>query len=43
MPPMAILHRLWNADDGLNVAEYAVIFAVLAIVVASTIRLVSSN
>jgi Flp pilus assembly pilin Flp len=40
---MAILHRLWNEDDGLDVAEYAVMFAVLAIVVLSTVRLISSN
>jgi Flp pilus assembly pilin Flp len=40
---MVILHRLWNEDDGLDVAEYAVMFAVLAIVVVSTVRMISSN
>lgn len=40
---MAILHGLWNEDDGLDIAEYAVMFAVLTIVVVSTVRLISSN
>jgi Flp pilus assembly pilin Flp len=43
MPPMVIFQKLWNEDEGLDVTEYAVIFAVLALVVVSTIRVISSN
>jgi Flp pilus assembly pilin Flp len=36
------LHR-WLADDGQDVAEYAVMLAVVLAVVVGTIRLIGSN
>ena len=38
-----VLHRLWNEDDGQDIAEYAVMLAVILVLVVGTIRLVGSN
>jgi Flp pilus assembly pilin Flp len=38
-----ILRRLWLNDDGQDVAEYAVMLAVVLIVVLGTVRLIGMN
>jgi Flp pilus assembly pilin Flp len=38
-----LLRRLWTEDDGQDIAEYAVLLAIILVVVLGTIRLVGSN
>ena len=38
-----LLRRLWSEDEGQDIAEYAVMLAVILVVVVGTIRLVGSN
>lgn len=38
-----ILHKLWLTDDGQDIAEYAVMLAVILVLVVGTIRLVGSR
>jgi len=40
---MSSLFRLLNDDQGQDIAEYAVILAVILVLVVGTIRLVGSN
>jgi len=35
--------QLWSNDDGQDIAEYAVMLAVILVLVVGTIRLVGSN
>jgi Flp pilus assembly pilin Flp len=35
--------NLWNDDSGQDIAEYAVMLAVILVIVVGTIRLVGSN
>jgi Flp pilus assembly pilin Flp len=37
------VRSLWNNQDGQDIAEYAVMLAVILVVVVGTIRLVGSN
>ena len=37
------LRKLWLTDDGQDIAEYAVMLAVILVLVVGTIRLVGSN
>ena len=37
------LHRLWVEEDGQDIAEYAVMLAVILVIVVGTIRLIGSN
>jgi Flp pilus assembly pilin Flp len=37
------VRRLWFAEDGQDIAEYAVMLAVILVIVVGTIRLVGSN
>jgi Flp pilus assembly pilin Flp len=37
------LIQLWNDDDGQDIAEYAVMLAVILVIVVGTIRLIGSN
>ena len=37
------IQRLWSEDQGQDIAEYAVMLAVILILVVGTIRLVGSN
>jgi Flp pilus assembly pilin Flp len=37
------LHRLWVEEKGQDIAEYAVMLAVILVLVVGTIRLVGSN
>jgi Flp pilus assembly pilin Flp len=38
-----ILTRLWSSDEGQDIAEYAVMMAVILIIVVGTIKLIGSN
>ena len=40
---MPLLRKLWIEDDGQDIAEYAVMLAVILVIVVGTIRLVGSN
>lgn len=40
---MSSLSRLWKDDKGQDIAEYAVMLAVILVLVVGTIRLVGSN
>jgi Flp pilus assembly pilin Flp len=37
------LRRLWTDDKGQDIAEYAVMLAVILVLVVGTVRLVGSN
>jgi Flp pilus assembly pilin Flp len=37
------LQKLWNDDDGQDIAEYAVMLAVILVIVVGTVRLIGSN
>jgi len=39
----ALVGRLWTEDRGQDIAEYAVMLAVILVIVVGTIRLVGSN
>ncbi len=39
----SVLRTLWNEDAGQDIAEYAVMLAVILVIVVGTIRLVGSN
>lgn len=38
-----IIDRIWIEQDGQDIAEYAVMLAVILIIVIGTIRLIGSN
>jgi Flp pilus assembly pilin Flp len=38
-----LLHTLWTEDQGQDIAEYAVMLAVILVIVVGTIRLIGSN
>jgi len=38
-----ILQNLWNGESGQDIAEYAVMLAVILVNVVGTIRLIGSN
>ena len=38
-----VLNRLWAEDQGQDIAEYAVMLAVILVIVVGTIRLIGSN
>jgi Flp pilus assembly pilin Flp len=38
-----LLRTLWQRDEGQDIAEYAVMLAVILVIVVGTIRLVGSN
>ena len=37
------LYQLWTNDEGQDIAEYAVMLAVILVIVVGTIRLIGSN
>jgi Flp pilus assembly pilin Flp len=39
----ACLIRLWSDDAGEDIAEYAVMLAVVLVIVVSTVRLIGAN
>ena len=38
-----LLQQLWNDERGQDIAEYAVMLAVILVIVVGTIRLIGSN
>lgn len=38
-----LIHRLWHEDSGQDIAEYAVMLAVILVLVVGTVRLIGSN
>jgi Flp pilus assembly pilin Flp len=38
-----IIRRLWREQEGQDIAEYAVMLAVILVIVVGTIRLIGSN
>ena len=38
-----LIRRLWSEEDGQDIAEYAVMLAVILVLVVGTIRLIGSN
>jgi pilus assembly protein Flp/PilA len=42
-PVIKFVHRLWSEDSGQDIAEYAVMLAVILVIVVGTIRLIGSN
>jgi Flp pilus assembly pilin Flp len=37
------LRQLWSEDSGQDIAEYAVMLAVILVIVVGTVRLIGSN
>jgi Flp pilus assembly pilin Flp len=37
------LQRLWREDEGQDIAEYAVMLAVILVIVVGTVRLIGSS
>jgi Flp pilus assembly pilin Flp len=42
-PTMMMLRRFWNDEQGQDIAEYAVMLAVILVIVIGTVRLIGSN
>ncbi len=42
-PVAKILQTLWNDESGQDIAEYAVMLAVILVIVVGTVRLIGSN
>jgi Flp pilus assembly pilin Flp len=38
-----ILRRLWSDEEGQDIAEYAVMLAVILVIVVGTVRLIGAN
>jgi Flp pilus assembly pilin Flp len=38
-----VIRRLWTEESGQDVAEYAVMLAVILVIVIGTVRLIGSN
>jgi len=38
-----LVHRFWSEDKGQDIAEYAVMLAVILVLVVGTVRLIGSN
>jgi Flp pilus assembly pilin Flp len=43
MSTFGCLHKLWSNQEGQDIAEYAVMLAVILVIVVGTIRLVGAN
>jgi pilus assembly protein Flp/PilA len=41
--PVKLLKQLWKDQQGQDIAEYAVMLAVILVIVVGTIRLIGSN
>ncbi len=39
----SFLHQLWRKEEGQDIAEYAVMLAVILVIVVGTVRLIGSN
>jgi Flp pilus assembly pilin Flp len=40
---MDLISRLWREQEGQDIAEYAVMLAVILVIVVGTVRLIGSN
>ena len=40
---MELVRRLWHNEEGQDIAEYAVMLAVILVIVVGTVRLIGSN
>ena len=40
---IGLLSKAWHDDDGQDIAEYAVVLAVILVLVVGTLRLIGSN
>jgi Flp pilus assembly pilin Flp len=40
---MELVLRLWRGEEGQDIAEYAVMLAVILVIVVGTVRLIGSN
>jgi Flp pilus assembly pilin Flp len=40
---LKMMQRLWSEDSGQDIAEYAVMLAVILVLVVGTVRLIGSN
>lgn len=40
---VSIVHKLWKEELGQDIAEYAVMLAVILVLVVGTVRLIGSN
>jgi pilus assembly protein Flp/PilA len=40
---MQLAHRLWCEQEGQDIAEYAVMLAVILVIVVGTLQLIGSN
>ena len=38
-----LLKRLWNDEQGQDIAEYSIMLAVILVIVVGTVRLIGSN
>ncbi len=38
-----LLHRMWSDDEGQDIAEYAVMLAVIVVIVVGTVSLIGRN
>ena len=39
----AVVRRLWTGEEGQDIAEYAVMLAVILVLVVGTVRLIGGN
>lgn len=42
-PLVRLLQQLWDDEQGQDIAEYAVMLAVILVIVIGTVRLIGSN
>jgi Flp pilus assembly pilin Flp len=40
---MQLMAKLWRGEEGQDIAEYAVMLAVILVIVVGTVRLIGSN
>jgi Flp pilus assembly pilin Flp len=40
---MELVRKLWRGQEGQDIAEYAVMLAVILVIVVGTVRLIGSN
>ncbi len=40
---ISLLHHLWSSEEGQDIAEYAVMLAVILVIVIGTVRLIGGN
>ena len=40
---LKLMHQLWSEESGQDIAEYAVMLAVILVLVVGTVRLIGSN